>query len=310
MKVSLASVGARATSRASIVAVLLSCAMLSTSPRVALAGPKEECVDASDKAQTLRAEKKLRAARTELLLCARDVCPDVVKTDCGQWLSEVTASLPTVVISATDASGNEVNAVRVTMDGEVIAEKLEGVAIAVDPGLHLFRYEGPAGAKPVEANVTINQGEKNRALKITFDTGEAPKTKVGAPIVDSGTSAAPSSSSSSSKIPAATFIFGAASVVALGSFAFFGLTGRHDVSQLRDTCAPACDESDKKAARNKLLVADVSLGVGIVSLGLATWFYLARSSSSDRPTSASTTALSIDIAQIAGGGVGFVGGRF
>ena len=64
----------------------------------------------------------------------------------------------------------------------------------------------------------------------------------------------------------------------MGGFAFFGLTGQGDKDQLRDTCAPlrACSQDDVDAARTKLVIADVALGVGVVALAVATYMFIQR----------------------------------
>ncbi len=260
--------------------------------RPAQAGDKEDCVAASDAAQNLRGEKKLLAARKQLLQCVREVCPGPVKADCGIWLAEVEKSTPTIVISATDDKG-DLSTVQVFVDGQLLADKLEGAAIPIDPGAHAFRYVGPDG-KTKEASIVIKEGEKNRRLDVSFAT---------AAVIEKPVLASPR------PVPTVTYVLGAVAVVGFADWAFFGLTGKHDVQKLRDTCAPACDKSDENAAKKKLIVADIGLGVGLVSLGLASYFYFSRSSAEAPP--APTTALRIDAIPLAGGGaIGLLGGAF
>jgi hypothetical protein len=63
-------------------------------------------------------------------------------------------------------------------------------------------------------------------------------------------------------------------VAALGVFGTFGVLGLTDANRLRATCVPACQSSDVDAVHTKLVVADVALGVGVVSLAVATWLGL------------------------------------
>jgi hypothetical protein len=79
--------------------------------------------------------------------------------------------------------------------------------------------------------------------------------------------------------------FGAGiSLIALGSFAYFGATGTSDLNRLRDQCAGHCAQSDVDAAWNKLVAADISLAVGVVSGGIAGWlFFQAARSTHDGP---------------------------
>src|SRR5690349_12130436 len=80
---------------------------------------KVACVSASEQGQQLRDHAKLVDARDKFVQCARDECPSVVRKDCVQWLSEVTNSLPSVVLSAKDDAGQDVLEVRVTVDGRL-----------------------------------------------------------------------------------------------------------------------------------------------------------------------------------------------
>jgi hypothetical protein len=92
---------------------------------------------------------------------------------------------------------------------------------------------------------------------------------------------------------------------ALGSFAFFALTGKSDENDLRDSCSPNCPESDVDSVRTKYLVADISLGVGIASLGAATWLFV--TSRNERRESAHRTPPVLGLALQPTRGGAFVG---
>ena len=53
------------------------------------ADAKAQCISAYEQGQQLKQESKLSQARKQLLVCARDVCPDMLRNDCEQWLKEV-----------------------------------------------------------------------------------------------------------------------------------------------------------------------------------------------------------------------------
>jgi hypothetical protein len=57
--------------------------------------------------------------------------------------------------------GNDLPATTVTMDGEVLAERLDGTAIPLDPGEHTFVFEA-TGQPPLSKQMLIREGEKNR----------------------------------------------------------------------------------------------------------------------------------------------------
>src|SRR5690349_6560913 len=84
----------------------------------ALADDRELCANAAEQAQSLRDEGKYRRARDQMLICARDVCPGPIKSDCGKWLEQVERDAPTVVFNAQDA-GRDVTDVKVWVDGVV-----------------------------------------------------------------------------------------------------------------------------------------------------------------------------------------------
>lgn len=273
--------------------------ILSSVPSLAL--EKEECVAASESAQKLRTQKKLRAARKELITCAQESCPGVVKKDCVAWLAEIEEALPTVVINAKDASGNDLTDVRVSIDGEPFVSKLDGTATPIDPGPHTIRYEVD-GSEPVETKVLIREGERNRTLTVTIGSKPAPPPPPPAPTP--APIAPTKADTGSSKIPTATWVFGAVSLVSFAGFAYFGLSGRADKRELLDTCAPYCNKDDEQPARTKFILADVSLGVGLVSLGLATVFLV---TAKDEPKN---SAMRVDVMPLASGGAAMFTGSF
>src|SRR5258706_11127444 len=79
---------------------------------------KNACASASETAQQLRIDGKLRAAHEQLTACSRPICPAIVKRDCDAWLSEVEAILPSIVLVARDETGRDLVDVRVLLDAE------------------------------------------------------------------------------------------------------------------------------------------------------------------------------------------------
>jgi hypothetical protein len=139
----------------------------------ALADDKADCTAAYSSAQDLRAGGQLIEASEQLKVCARPVCPTFIAHDCTQWVAEVDASTPTLVLSAKDGNGHDVIDVRVWIDGQLVTEKLDGKPIPIDPGAHDIRFQ-MENAPGVRQKVLARTGEKNRAVEVTFDSGEAP----------------------------------------------------------------------------------------------------------------------------------------
>jgi hypothetical protein len=64
-------------------------------------------------------------------------------------------------------------------------------------------------------------------------------------------------------LPAGVYVLGVTSAVLFGSFAYFGLRGKHTESELRASCPQGpCDSG---AMRREYLAADISLGLAIVA---------------------------------------------
>ena len=76
--------------------------------------------------------------------------------------------------------------------------------------------------------------------------------------------------------PLPAYVLGALGLVALGVSTYFEIRGWSDLSSLRRTCAPHCLQSMVDQSRTELRIGDVSGGIGLLSLGGATWVVLSR----------------------------------
>ena len=286
--------------KALIAAVGVAAAMgVSFAETSARADDREQCANAAEQAQSLRDEGKYRRAREQMLVCARDVCPGPIKSDCGKWLDQIERDAPTVVFGAKDG-GKDIADVKVWMDGVVVAEKLDGKPQLVDAGEHTFKFEHGGVLK--EEKVLIQAGQKGRSVTVAF--GAASTTPPPPP---------PGGSEEGSIVPA--LVVGGIGVVALGSFTFFGIQGKNDVDDLQK-CKPRCAESDVDKARTKLIIADISLGVGIVALAVSAYMIITRPKVSDKVNvktsrnDAPKPTFHFDVAPLTGGGAAALGGTF
>ncbi len=231
-------------------------AILLISP-LARAGDADQCAVAYEHGQELRVEKKLGAAREQFLVCARPACPKVTRDDCSKWLGEVEATLPGVFIDARHGT-TKIDDARVLVDGAVVSERIDTRAITLDPGKHMVRIE-PRGCASHDREITLTGGEP---IHVTFDVcGEA--TVVTSPL--SAASKAP---------PLASIVLGGATLAALGTFIAFGAIGLSDANTLRRVCYPLCEQGRVDSANAELLAADISLGIAIVTLGVAAVVWL------------------------------------
>ncbi len=222
---------------------------------------KAECVSAHGEAQRLRRAGQLRETRVQLLTCASPSCPEPVTAECVPWLADVERALPTVVFEARLPDGGDAIDVTVLVDGEKVEDKLDGRAIAVNPGAHAIRFVLAAGAATTERRVVVAEGEKTRVIRVDLPSA-ALLAPVPAPVADgsSGGSHGPHWS---------TYVLGGASLVSFGGFALFGLKGNSDAHDEGDACKPNCAPSKLDQARHDYVAANVFLGVGIAGAAAA-----------------------------------------
>jgi hypothetical protein len=216
--------------------------------------------------QKLRLAHRLLESRNELLVCAQSVCPAVISTDCVRWLAEVETALPSVVLKAIGPLDQDLINVSVWIDGVKVLDKLDGLARPLNPGAHRFRFEAE-GMQPVEEQVLIHEGETRRLFAVKFKSAVAATMPPGM-VLESGTVGRAA--------PILPIVLAGVGAVALGSFAYFGISGREDASDLASSCGATktCLQSQVDPVRNKLIVADASLGVSLVSLGIATYLFV------------------------------------
>jgi hypothetical protein len=240
-----------------------------------LAARADDCAASYERAQEHRTEGRLRSARAELLVCTQSTCATFIKNDCRRWLEEVDTAMPTVVFVAR-VNGKDSDQVRVSENNEPLALRLDGRSMALDPGKHTFTFEAP-GAVPVTVQAMIGEGQKNRTIEVDLrgpSEPVRPKTAVVMPEEDPWPEHPTGEATERSwltrfKLPLIMAGVGAAGFAA---FAAFGKSGLDQERRLKTACAPACDGADVQAVRDRYLLADIGLGIGVASLATAGYF--------------------------------------
>jgi len=125
------------------------------------------CVAASENELSLRKQGKLRDAIKLLVTCAAPTCPDEVKNECGRRLVDLNAILPSLVLHATDAAGNDLPGVTVSLDGVALPDGLNGRPVQVDPGNHALHFE-LTGKPSVDKTVLVAEGERDRRVTVVM----------------------------------------------------------------------------------------------------------------------------------------------
>lgn len=271
---------------------------------------KAECAAAYEQGQEDRSEGKLGAAQSRFVVCAQSTCPSFIQSDCTVWLDELHTAMPTVVIAARDPNGNDALNVKVTLDGTPVLSVLDGKPLAIDPGQHKFRFE-LEGAEPVEQQVVVEQGEKDRVVRVSFDTA-GPGAAIANPYVQP--KAPEAQPKGSGRLRRYSYIAGGVAGAGVVGFAVLGLVGRSEESHLDNLrCAPHCSQGDVDAIRTKYVLADVSLGVGLAALAAGvTLFVLSEPKHDDKPVAATspTTSTTFDVHTAPGGAFATVAGHF
>jgi hypothetical protein len=232
-----------------------------------------ECIASSEQGQEKRNEGKLIEAKQLFAACAASSCPTLIRTDCAKWYRDVETTLPTVVLVARDAKGRDLLDVKVELDGRVVATKLDGRPLDVDPGRRVFRFSSASGAD--EQEVLVVAGEKNRQIVARMGGAAPPEAETPPPGVEAPPHSQPSASSS--PLP---WILGGAGVLAIGIGAYIGIDAKNDLDALESSpCAKpkTCPQSELDSVERRFLIADIAMGAGVVAVGVATWLLLSRS---------------------------------
>jgi hypothetical protein len=212
----------------------------------------DSCADAAERGQILRDQHELLAARSLFVSCAQRECPAVVRASCTEWLTSIDRRIPSIVVSAKAASGRDIAAVRVFVDGRPQPDSITVTAMPLDPGNHVVRCEAE-GFVPQEASIVLREGESTRIVDIELAPKDAPRAI--RPPERRGT------------FSPAVYALGGVSVLAFGTFAFFAATGMSDYRRLERDCSPRCGDAELDALRTRFVAADVGLVVGVLALG-------------------------------------------
>jgi hypothetical protein len=266
---------------------------------------KRACAEASEEAQLRRIHNKLRGAREELLLCARDVCPPLVKHDCDQWLAEVDASMPTIVVSAVDRQGHDAGDVRVEVDGGPFLQKLDGNATAIDPGEHAMRFVHE-GDPDIQQKIIVREGEKNRQVSVQFGLPAGPAKPQPATVSVEREKAVPGARSPA--VPVLAYSLLGVGAVALGISSYFEIDQLDSYSSLKNGCSLRnnCTQEQVNAIANERVYAGVFLGVGIAAAGTGVILLVTRPHARAR----AETGVTFDVAPTRGGGSASLRVRF
>ncbi|MGE5783781.1 MAG: hypothetical protein ACM3ZE_04290, partial [Myxococcales bacterium] len=241
-------------------------------------GTKQRCAGAYDEAQVAMRQGKLLDAKRQLIYCSSSECPEIMHGDCQHWLSEVEASMPTVVFRVESSSGPAPDAGSVSVDGAEPVP-IEGRALSIDPGKHDLTFSAPGYRVSTKALV-FAEGEKLRREVVVLDPlplerrdkkgrqASPPKKEPGS----LGSKSVPPDigqpdSGSSLTLP---IVIAATAALAGGvGVTYFGLKARSEDHDL-DTCTPNCSRDRVDRIKQEYLLANASIGVAAAGFAVTT----------------------------------------
>ena len=245
----------------------LAVALLLFSAQAAAAAKR--CVQQNNDAAQLRSDHRLLDAREAYRGClAEPDCPNIVREECATALTDLKETIPSLLVSVLDGQRHDLAGAALLLDGHPVA--LNGSTLEVDPGGHELLAN--SGELSFRLQVVAIERDLNRRVEIVLQPAPS-KTEVAAQAGPAREAArapiGPALLRPRSKLPA--YILGGVAGVGAASFGYFGLRGRAGNAQL-ERCKPYCDAADVQSVRTKYLVADVSLGVSLLSLAGAVYW--------------------------------------
>jgi hypothetical protein len=218
-----------------------------------------ECLAASEASLKAGNEHKLRVERAALLICAASSCPADVRRECIRRVDEVNAAIPTIIFVAKDASGSDLGAVKVAMDGDALAERLDGSALSIDPGVRTFRFE-TAGHPPITKQFVIHESQKNRHEAVVFGSPAAFSPRSGLGVQKT-----------------LAIVAGGVGLASLGVGSVFGLTAMAKKTDAEKACPRDCADQDgvnlwnDAASAGNVSTAAFVVGGVLLAAGAALW---------------------------------------
>jgi len=206
----------------------------------------------------------------------------------------VDASQPSVVFAGLDAQGKDTVLVSVKIDGQAAARELDARAVPLDPGRHEFEFTSADGQLR-RVSLVLREAEKRRRVVADFRVSEA---KAAPAPAQTPTPAAPAATSDDGpSTPVAVYVLGGIGLAGLGSFAYFAASGRSIQKNELDPCKPHCQGKEDRISemRTRYVIADISLGVAVASLGVGT--YLLFASKGESPRAARGVRIDVGVGQ-------------
>jgi hypothetical protein len=271
----------------------------------ALADDKAACLAAAADGQKLRDAHRLVEAREQFRRCAAAACPPVVQSSCASWIDAVEKVLPTVVLSARNASGADLFDVSVSVDGKPLAARLDGKAVSMDPGPHAFHFEAAGGT--ADKQILVQEGTQNQPVIAligappagTSSAAAAPLAPTSATPPTPAAETPPAKSAEGSGQRTIGFVVGGAGIAGIAVGSILGLMASSAWNSAQNECGspnkcprPSQAVSDQQNASGLATGSTIAFAVGGVALAAGTVLLLTAPRGGS-PTSALMIAPSV-----------------
>jgi hypothetical protein len=252
---------------ATIVSTIAWSAMASVAASSAWAqgGVGEQCASAFENGQKQRDTGKLQAAEASFLVCAQKQCPGFIARDCSQFREEVQKRIPSFVPAAR-SNGRDLTAAKLSLDGVVVAERLDGRPVFADPGRHVVRFEEASG-KSMELSIVLAEGEKLRRVVADFEAEKQPGVVApGGPGAGAGAGAEPGDvRTASAGTGVWPWVAGGATLAVGGLALGFFVAARGEESDLLDSCGKRPTKCTPAEISPVVTKDTIALTLGIVA---------------------------------------------
>jgi hypothetical protein len=205
----------------------------------------------------------------------------------------VQQELPSIIVRAF-VDNQRIAEASVELDGQVVGNTKD--AIVLDPGEHELTVS-VSGQAPQSQRLLVVVGEQYRAVEVHWTQPE-PAASTSSPLGPRAGAARPAESRGEFRpVPVSTYLLLGAAGAGVAGFGIFGLRS----TSKQDECAPECSNAEVDRIKLDSLLADVSLGVGLLALAGATITYLYRPS-----VTPDKAGISLELAPLNGGALGAV----
>lgn len=255
---------------------------------------QRQCARTFENAQEQALDGKLVEAAEMFEGCAQRHCGRALKRECTRALRRIRRDLPTVILSFRSHDGEQMDDVRVMMDGSPLTESIDDSAIPVNPGFHTFAFETTDGRR-VEKLQTVRRGDKELPILAEAEGPPAPApseqaaSAATAPeTIDMEFEEQPELSESSGSL-APYIVAGASIVVGVGAFIGLRVLANSKYADL-PKCYPDCSLSQIEEVQTFYTASNLSLVAAAAGTGVGAVMWWLQQGDDEAPAEPEQTA--------------------